>query len=102
MREQQKRQRKLNLDFVDGKIGGAVDEENGRRRKGGGNGGVEEENERAMTTGFRPGTYVRVVLEEVPISCNTVAASTASTATNPLHHTPLPPFLLLTGALRVC
>ena len=36
VREQQKRQRKLNLDFVDGKIGGAVDEENGRGRKGGG------------------------------------------------------------------
>ena len=29
-------------------------------------GGMEAENERAMTTGFRPGTYVRVVIDDVP------------------------------------
>ena len=61
VRRQQKAQRAVNLDFIEGRIGGAA----GVTSRGAG-AGADEENARAATTGFRPGQYVRIVLTDVP------------------------------------
>ena len=63
VRRRQKAQRQVNLDFAAGIINGGP---GGSGASAAAAGDVEAENAMAEAIGFRPGTYVRIVLNDIP------------------------------------